>query len=238
MKAEDDHITCTPTYVLRNSDASSIESAAAPTPVHNNAISPKEMNLNGVILHVLANAMGSVIVIISACVMLFTGLDAYVDQVLTLLMVCAIVVQTWHHMIESGMILIQAVPQHIQTESMRQKLIRQIDGVLDVHEFHVWQLAGDRLIASAHVSFDDMSDYMLINERVKEFFHNEGIHSTTIQAEFIEQETQNGPDSSAKCLLECPRNCSCIKMTCCGPQQGKESLSKMLAVLLQRKVKK
>lgn len=58
-----------------------------------------------------------------------------------------------------------------------------------VHEFHVWQLAGDRIIASAHIRCRNLSEYMKIAEKVKEFFHNEGIHSTTIQPEFLEIES-------------------------------------------------
>ncbi len=62
----------------------------------------------------------------------------------------------------------------------------QVEGVLAVHEFHVWQLAGNRIIASAHIRCQNLRDYMLIAEKVKSFFHNEGIHSTTIQPEFVE----------------------------------------------------
>ena len=62
----------------------------------------------------------------------------------------------------------------------------QVEGVLAVHEFHVWQLAGNRIIASAHIRCLNIRDYMRIAEEVKSFFHNEGIHSTTIQPEFVE----------------------------------------------------
>lgn len=71
-------------------------------------------------------------------------------------------------------------------DAIQQRLLESIDGVLAVHEFHVWQLAGDRIIASAHIRCRNLSEYMKIAEQVKEFFHNEGIHSTTIQPEFIE----------------------------------------------------
>lgn len=47
-------------------------------------------------------------------------------------------------------------------------------------------MAGDRIIASAHIRCRNLSEYMKIAEQVKEFFHNEGIHSTTIQPEFID----------------------------------------------------
>ena len=52
---------------------------------------------------------------------------------------------------ESALILLQTVPTHIQMDDIQRKLISQVDGVLAVHEFHVWQLAGDRIIASAHI---------------------------------------------------------------------------------------
>ena len=43
-----------------------------------------------------------------------------------------------------------------------------------VHEFHVWQLAGNRIIASAHIHCQNLNEYRRIAEDVKEFFHNEG----------------------------------------------------------------
>jgi len=52
---------------------------------------------------------------------------------------------------ESALILLQTVPTHIQLDDIQRKLLSQVDGVLAVHEFHVWQLAGDRIIASAHI---------------------------------------------------------------------------------------
>lgn len=37
-----------------------------------------------------------------------------------------------------------------------QKQLLNVDGVLAVHEFHVWQLAGERIIASAHIRYLDL----------------------------------------------------------------------------------
>ena len=84
------------------------------------------------------------------------------------------------------MILLQTVPTHIQVDYIEQKILHEIDGVLAVHEFHVWQLAGDRIIASAHIRCHNLADYMTIAEQIKQLFHNEGIHSTTIQPEFVD----------------------------------------------------
>lgn len=57
---------------------------------------------------------------------------------------------------------------------------------MDLHEFHVWQLAGNRIIATAHIRCRNLRDYRKIAEDVKAFFHEEGIHSTTMQPEFVE----------------------------------------------------
>ena len=63
---------------------------------------------------------------------------------------------------ESALILLQTVPTHIQVDSLQQKLMAQVDGILAVHEFHIWQLAGDRIIASAHIRCLNLAQYMQV----------------------------------------------------------------------------
>ncbi|KAJ6218674.1 hypothetical protein RDWZM_004486 [Blomia tropicalis] len=198
----------------------------------------RNMNMHGVFLHVLADALGSVIVIISALVVQYTDwkYNIYVDPGLSVIMVIIIAHSTLPLLIDSALILLQTVPTHIQIDSLQRKLLEEIDGVLAVHEFHVWQLAGDRIIASAHIRCRNLHDYMQIAEKVKEFFHNEGIHSTTIQPEFAEFETEL-PDGVSRwsngrstldndCALDCPPGLgsdNCLQNTCCGPQQSRKS---------------
>lgn len=62
----------------------------------------------------------------------------------------------------------------------------QVKGVLGLHEFHIWQLTGHRVIVSAHIRCLNSKEYMKVAEDLKVFFHKEGIHSTTIQPEFVE----------------------------------------------------
>lgn len=49
------------------------------------------------------------------------------------------------------MILLQTVPGHIQIEEMKRSLMEEVPQIIGIHEFHVWQLAGDRIIASIHI---------------------------------------------------------------------------------------
>ncbi|XP_052893207.1 proton-coupled zinc antiporter SLC30A1 isoform X1 [Anopheles moucheti] len=199
---------------------------------HGHSHDSSQMNMRGAFLHVLSDALGSVVVIISAVIVKFTDwkYKLYMDPALSVLLVALILNSVWPLLRESALILLQTVPTHIQVDAIQRRLLEKVDGVLAVHEFHVWQLAGDRIIASAHIRCRNLSEYMKIAERVKEFFHNEGIHSTTIQPEFVEIEalnsysgsdgfsnSLNGSATQDCCALDCPTTdeSSCIKATCC-----------------------
>ena len=125
------------------------------------------MNMRGVFLHVMADALGSVIVIISAVIMWKTDWEykLYVDPGLSILLVILILKSVWPLLIESALILLQTVPTHIQVDSLQQKLMSQVDGILAVHEFHIWQLAGDRIIASAHIRCLNLAQYMQVGSQ-------------------------------------------------------------------------
>ncbi|XP_046807515.1 zinc transporter 1 isoform X1 [Lucilia cuprina] len=194
---------------------------------HGHSHDPGSMNMRGAFLHVLSDALGSIIVVISALVVWLTEWKYryYMDPALSIVLVCLILHSVWPLLRESALILLQTVPTHIQVDAIQKRLLEKVDGVLAVHEFHVWQLAGDRIIASAHIRCHNLSEYMKIAEKVKEFFHNEGIHSTTIQPEFdmdgacIESEGTSSLNMSSSdcCALDCPPSTDngCVKATCC-----------------------
>ncbi|KAF0763094.1 zinc transporter 1-like [Aphis craccivora] len=237
---------------------------------HTHESSAGHMNMRGVFLHLLADALGSVIVIVSALIHLQNArlewdmvsllpiicgsrdnayvargsrdnaqivwltdwkYRDYIDPALSLLMVIIILHSVWPLLQESALILLQTVPTHIQVDAIQKRLLDRVDGVLAVHEFHVWQLAGDRIIASAHIRCRNLPEYMKLAEKVKEFFHNEGIHSTTIQPEFVEVEvTENRNENQTPtedCVLDCPKtDIPCQLQTCCGPsKQGRDTPS-------------
>lgn len=68
--------------------------------------------------------------------------------------------------------------------------------MLAVHEFHVWSLAGDKIVASLHMNLRSLEDYVRVSNEVKNYFHDEGIHSVTIQPEF-----SNVSGTFRSCLL-------------------------------------
>lgn len=207
---------------------------------HGHSHSAGQMNMRGAFLHVLSDALGSVVVMISASIIAYTDWEYkyYCDPALSLVLVALILNSVWPLLRDSALILLQTVPTHIEVDAIQKRLLERVDGVLAVHEFHVWQLAGDRIIASAHIRCRNLSEYMKLAEKVKEFFHNEGIHSTTIQPEFIEFENINSYSASdgistslnisgkeEGCVLDCPNiDENCVKATCCQNNNSKVSL--------------
>jgi len=175
------------------------------------------LNTKGVYLHILGDALGSIIVIIAALIVHFVKNQSwtdYIDPALSLILVLIILNSSVPLLKESSMILLQNVPPHIEIKQLEEKLLKSFPEIISVHEFHVWQLAGTKIIASVHVKFVSKADYKRVSSHMKEFFHCEGIHSTTFQPEY--EEDGDGADVKTTCLLSCVSK-SCKEKVCCLP---------------------
>ncbi|XP_053193179.1 zinc transporter 1a [Scomber japonicus] len=218
--------------------------------------SASQLNMRGVFLHVLGDALGSVIVVVNAVIFIFvwkpckpgemcvnpcinshttdhhhvnhTLVDLlegptvpsmtvagpcwvlYLDPTLCVIMVGILMYTTYPLLKESALILLQTVPKQINMNRLNERML-SLDGVLAIHELHIWQLAGSRIIATAHIKCHDPTSYMEVAKRIKDFFHDEGIHATTIQPEFV---TFNSESRDSLCELSCRTQCA--PKLCCG----------------------
>ncbi|KAK7827090.1 hypothetical protein U0070_019886 [Myodes glareolus] len=213
-----------------------------------------QLNMRGVFLHVLGDALGSVIVVVNASLFYFLWkgcsensfcinpcfrdpckssvemingtqtpvLEAgpcwvlYLDPTLCVIMVCILLYTTYPLLKESALILLQTVPKQIDIRHLVKEL-RAVEGVEEVHELHVWQLAGSRIIATAHIKCEDPASYMQVAKTIKDVFHNHGIHATTIQPEFASVGSKVVP-----CELACRTQCA-LKQ-CCGTRPQTQSV--------------
>jgi zinc transporter 1 len=142
------------------------------------------LNMHGVFLHVLGDALGSVAVIISALVIWLTEWEYryYVDPVISILITTMIVSFSVPLVRSASFILLQGVPHSVPIEEVHASIL-ELEGVASVHELHIWQLSDTKLIASVHVLVDGGHDYMRVTRRIKRLLHTYGIHSTTVQPE-------------------------------------------------------
>ncbi|VDM12141.1 unnamed protein product [Wuchereria bancrofti] len=178
----------------------------------------KQLNMHGVFLHVLSDAIGSVIVIVTALVCWLVpdqeALKLYLDPTLSLAMVALMIASTFPLVRETALILMQTTPGFIEVEEIKKELLK-IKGIEAVHEFHVWRLVGERIIATVHIKFADLKAYLAAADEIRTLFHNNCIHSTTIQPEFSEMASALGRNGT-NCALACPpENCRRNNVTCC-----------------------
>ncbi|KAH7732101.1 cation efflux family protein [Aphelenchoides avenae] len=196
-----------------------------------------QLNMRGVFLHVLSDAIGSVIVIVTALVSwLVPGYDwlkLYMDPGLSLIMVSLMVFTTFPLVKETALILLQTTPKFIQMEKIKSDLLN-IDGILAIHEFHVWRLVGERIIATVHIRFTSLKKYLDAAEKIRALFHDNHIHSATIQPEFSEMTSSNASEN--ECTFAClPTNCAQISdVSCCAKPIEKSADKKSSASLAKR----
>lgn len=98
-----------------------------------------DLNIRGAYLHMVADAAVSLGVVLAGLAMLYTGWYL-LDPLMSLVIVAVILWGTWGLLRESVQLALGAVPPHVDAAAVAQYL-RQIPGVADVHDLHVWALS-------------------------------------------------------------------------------------------------
>ncbi|KAJ3345343.1 hypothetical protein HDU91_007388, partial [Kappamyces sp. JEL0680] len=166
---------------------------------HGHGHSHGDMNMHGVFLHILGDLLASLGVIATSIVLITVKQHwtVYLDPTASLFITCIIVSSTIPLVRSACYILLQRTPSSVSVESLRRDIL-QIPGVLGVHELHVWQLSEAQTVASVHVvvprpeSSDLLMEerYMQLASAIKIKLHSHGVHSTTVQPEFIGTATE------------------------------------------------
>lgn len=146
----------------------------------------EDINIRAAYLHMLGDALGSVGIIIGAFAIRSTGW-LWIDPVLSIGIGVLIVWSAWDIIKESLDVLLEGLPLGIRFADVRAKL-KEVEGVVDVHDLHIWSLGAHAHALSCHVQIADMppsaSESILtkLNQVLEHGFH---IHHTTIQFEHI-----------------------------------------------------
>ncbi|MDW8803907.1 cation diffusion facilitator family transporter [Streptomyces scabiei] len=109
----------------------------------------ESLNIRGAFLEVAADALGSVVVIISAVVILLTGWQA-ADPIASLVIGVMIVPRTVKLLRETLDVLLEAAPKNVDMAEVRAHILA-LPGVEDVHDLHAWTITSGMPVLSAHV---------------------------------------------------------------------------------------
>jgi cobalt-zinc-cadmium efflux system protein len=109
----------------------------------------ESLNVRGAYLEVLADALGSVTVLVSAAVILATGWQ-YADPIASLAIGLMIVPRTWRLLRETLNVLLESAPKGVDMGEVRSHILA-LPGVEDVHDLHAWTITSGMPVLSAHV---------------------------------------------------------------------------------------
>lgn len=150
--------------------------------------SKESLNVEGAYLEVLADTVGSVGVIIAAVLLEVFGWT-WVDPVIAAMIGLWILPRTWRLGRRSVRILLQAAPPHIDIDQLGADLAA-IDGVVDVHDLHVWTLTSEMEAASAHLMTTSGTDAHAVLDQAR---HQLSEHYDITHGTFqIEPDTHEG----------------------------------------------
>lgn len=190
-----------PNNVVGRIDENSLLLPASQHGGHDQKKKTKSMNMEGVFLHVLGDALGNVGVIITALFIWKTDYSwrFYSDPVVSLVITLIIFSSALPLCRKSCKILLQATPQYLDPNRIVEEIVL-IPSIKSVHDFHVWNLDEDFLVASLHLELNESSEVGVLDgaqcgqinktafvdtvAQVRLILHKYRINSVTIQPEF------------------------------------------------------
>ncbi len=108
-----------------------------------------DINVRGAYLHMAADALVSLGVVLAGLLILFTGWH-WIDPLASLLIAAIIVWGTWSLLRESAGMALQGVPDGIDPGAVRSFLVAQ-PGVTGVHDLHIWPMSTTEIALTCHL---------------------------------------------------------------------------------------
>ena len=144
------------------------------------------LNVEGALQHIVADLLGSVAVVVSGALVLAFGWTI-VDPILSVVISILIGVSAWRLLAKVFNVLLQGVPEHVDLYKLCAAL-EDLPGVTFVHDVHVWSLAADYDVLTAHILVDpelQTEDLKLMRGQVQELAKRDyNLRHVTVQLEY------------------------------------------------------
>ncbi|HVD41021.1 MAG TPA: cation diffusion facilitator family transporter [Solirubrobacterales bacterium] len=142
----------------------------------------EDINLEGVLRHSAADALGSIGVVVAGAFVLLGG-SPVVDPIVGLLIAVLILASSWRLIKEPVDVLMEAAPAGVDVDGVGAAICRE-EGVRSVHDLHVWTVTSGFGAIAAHVVVAQGTDRDLIRRRLElTLREGYGIEHTTLQME-------------------------------------------------------
>ncbi|MFZ5809054.1 MAG: cation diffusion facilitator family transporter [Chloroflexota bacterium] len=143
-----------------------------------------DLNLRSAYVHLMGDVLSTLGAFAAGIAIIFTGFN-WLDPLTSLLIVLIILWNAWKILKESSVILLEGTPSDIELSSLVQS-IKDIPGVLDVHDLHVWSITNEMRSLSVHIVTEDMplSHAAVLQNQIQDMLEGQfHIYHATIQLE-------------------------------------------------------
>lgn len=149
--------------------------------------SEHDLNIRSAFLHLVGDVISTVGAVIAGVIIYFTGAN-WLDPLVSVLIGFLILYNAWGILHDSVEILLESTPRDIDTGRLVHD-VKQIKGVLGVHDLHIWSITQNLRTMSAHILTDDLtiSTGADIQRQINEIVHRGyNIAHATLQLECVE----------------------------------------------------
>jgi len=149
--------------------------------------SESDLNLRSTFVHLMGDVISTVGAVIAGVIIYFTDAN-WLDPFVSVLIGFLILYNAWGILRETVDILLESTPRDVDIKRMVRE-ITEVDGVLGVHDLHVWSLTQNLRTMSAHVLTQDISVSAgaEIQNRINELvYHRYNISHATLQLECVD----------------------------------------------------
>jgi cobalt-zinc-cadmium efflux system protein len=142
----------------------------------------QSVNTKAALVHVMGDLLGSIAALAAGAVIYFTG-KLIADPILSILVCLLILKSNIGVLAQSYHFLMKGVPEQIDYAQVGQDLI-DVDGVLSVHDLHIWEMSPDQPALIGHLEIADLQQWPQVLTDVKDMLlKKHGIDHITLQAE-------------------------------------------------------
>lgn len=150
----------------------------------------EDLNIKGAYLHMMADALVSIGVVVSGVIIHFTGWNV-IDPIVGLLVACVILISTLDLLRESVRLAVDGVPEGISVEEIRKRVLH-IPEVTDIHHIHIWPISTTENALTAHLKVSNLLDSDKILKEVKHCLSENGISHSTLEVETEDSHCSDG----------------------------------------------
>ncbi|KAA6327776.1 Cadmium cobalt and zinc/H(+)-K(+) antiporter [termite gut metagenome] len=141
----------------------------------------KDLNIKGAYLHMAADALVSIGVLVAGIVINYTGWYI-IDPIIGIGIVVVILISTWGLLHDSIRLSLDGVPVGIDREKVMQ-LLMKTEGVKDVHHLHIWAISTTEIALTTHIVADDMNKMEDVKHYIRHEMEHYGISHVTLEFE-------------------------------------------------------